>query len=82
MKNKKINLKYLFLIIPIGLILVLSLTYLANKNQAVNWHKLEQSYDQQGQQGFTLVKQNKKDKLYGKLVLFQLKAHAKAHVGI
>ncbi|PEH03108.1 hypothetical protein CP357_02150, partial [Lactobacillus sp. UMNPBX6] len=52
------------------------------KNQAVNWHKLEQSYDQQGQQGFTLVKQNKKDKLYGKLVLFQLKAHAKAHVGI
>lgn len=82
MKNKKINLKYLFLIIPIGLILVLSLTYLANKNQAVNWHKLEQSYDQQGQQGFTLVKQNKKDKLYGKLVLFQLKAHAKAHVDI
>ena len=52
------------------------------KNQAVNWHKLEQSYDQQGQQGFTLVKQNKKDKLYGKLVLFQLKAHAKAHVDI
>lgn len=50
MKNKKINLKYLFLIIPIGLILMLSLTYLANKNQAVNWHKLEQSYDQQGQQ--------------------------------
>ena len=36
MKNKKINLKYLFLIIPIGLILVLSLTYLANKNQIDN----------------------------------------------
>ncbi|OUQ76499.1 C39 family peptidase [Lactobacillus gallinarum] len=45
MKNKKINLKYLFLIIPIGLILVLSLTYLANKNQIddeINWMMMKE----------------------------------------
>ena len=45
MKNKKINLKYLYLSIPLAIILIIGVLYLANKNQIddeVDWATMKE----------------------------------------